>query len=728
MRNNKFVVLTKKAAPVLLTVTLAGNSILGGTPATAFAATEPQEKEEVVYAVLDNSGKVNGLYVVNSFTNHDIVDYGDYETIKNLTTTDAITQEGDKISFHTDADKVYYQGDLKTKEIPWNIEIHYWMDDKEYSAEELAGKSGKLKITINITENKKCDASFWDGYALQASLALDSKKCTNIEAPDATIANVGSDKQLSYIIMPGKGADVTITADVEDFEMDAISINGTKLNLEFDFEQNDLLDQVSDIQDAIKELNDGANDLNDGASELNDGAKELKDGASQLKDGTKDMYDGTVSLKDGANTLNEGVKSLNDGIETVQTALNTLNGKSGKLTQGSAQVLEALQKIQTSLKQVKLNTNDLATLSSASTQINTGIGSLVDGLKTIDSSIDTYYNSLSAAGISSIDSYIGKHNDALSALSITDTQRALYQSYLASGTNGVMQKLSQLVAGGNTEATALYSQYETSGKDASVIVNYVTTAGKLIGVETLLKGDIAYIQGSNQLIRGIDAALDSQNGQLMTGALSLQSNYKTFNEKIQTMTTTLKSLATNMETLKTGINLLVTNYKKVDSGLSEYTDAVKKITDGYDEICKGSYRVTNGTSALYSGTKDLVKGAMDLYNGSTDLSDGTSKLADGTNELSDGTNALTDGTSEFYDKTKNMDTEITDTIDDTIDELTGKNIETISFVSDKNTNVDSVLFVIKTPEIKKAEVEEPVVEEEEEPSFKTKFLKLFGLD
>ena len=75
-----------------------------------------------------------------------------------------------------------------------------------------------------------------------------------------------------------------------------------------------------------------------------------------------------------------------------------------------------------------------------------------------------------------------------------------------------------------------------------------------------------------------------------------------------------------------------------------------------------------------------------------------------------------------------MDTEITDTFDDTIDELTGKNIETISFVSDNNTNVDSVLFVIKTPEIKKAEVEEPVVEEEEEPSFKTKFLKLFGLD
>lgn len=727
MKKNKFVLLSKKAAPVLLTVTLAGNSILG-TSTTAFAAEDTQEKEEVVYAILDNAGKVDGLYVVNSFTSHDVVDYGDYENIKNLTTTDTLTQEGDKISFHTDADKVYYQGDLKTKEIPWNIEIHYWMDGTEYSAEELAGKSGKLKITMEITENKKCDVSFWDGYALQASLALDSKKCTNIEAPDATIANVGSDKQLSYIIMPGKGADISISADVVDFEMDAISINGTKLNLEFNFDNDDLLDQVYDIQDAIKELNDGANDLNDGAVELKDGANELKDGAGQLKDGTKDMYDGTVSLKDGANSLNEGVKSLNDGIETVQTALNTLNGKSGKLTKGSSQVLEALQQIQTSLKQVKLDTKDLATLSSASTQINIGIGSLVDGLKTIDSSIDTYYNSLSAAGISNIDTYIGKHNEAISALSISDTQRALYQSYLTSGTEGVMQKLSQLVASGNAEATTLYSQYMNAGNDASVIVNYVTTAGKLIGVETLLKGDVAYIQGSNQLISGIDAALDSNSGQLMAGALSLQSNYKTFNENIQSMTTSLKSLATNMEDLKNGINLLVTNYKKVDSGLSEYTDAVKKITEGYDDICKGSYRVVNGTSTLYSGTKDLVKGAMDLYNGSNDLSDGTDALADGTNELADGTNDLTDGTNEFYDKTKNMDTEITDTIDDTIDEITGKNIETISFVSDKNTNVDSVLFVIKTPEIKKPEVKEPVVEEEEEPSFKTKFLKLFGLD
>ena len=141
---------------------------------------------------------------------------------------------------------------------------------------------------------------------------------------------------------------------------------------------------------------------------------------------------------------------------------------------------------------------------------------------------------------------------------------------------------------------------------------------------------------------------------------------------------------------------------------------MEKITKGYNRICKGSYSVGNGTSALYNGTTDLVEGAFDLYNGSKDLTEGTKEL--------------TDGTHEFYSETEDMDTKIPDTIDDTINELTGKNIETISFVSDKNTNVDSVLFVIKTPEIKIPEVEELVVEEEEEPGFGKKFRKLFGID
>ena len=40
-----------------------------------------------------------------------------------------------------------------------------------------------------------------------------------------------------------------------------------------------------------------------------------------------------------------------------------------------------------------------------------------------------------------------------------------------------------------------------------------------------------------------------------------------------------------------------------------------------------------------------------------------------------------------------------------VDELSGNSDEVISFVSNKNTNVKSVQFVIKTPEIQMEEVE-----------------------
>ena len=135
--------------------------------------------------------------------------------------------------------------------------------------------------------------------------------------------------------------------------------------------------------------------------------------------------------------------------------------------------------------------------------------------------------------------------------------------------------------------------------------------------------------------------------------------------------------------------------------------------------------MAQGSSTLYSGSKDLVSGALELYNGTNDLSDGAGELKDGSKELVDGTKDLKDGTTEFYDKTKDMDSEISDEIDDTVDEMMGKDAKVVSFTSDKNTKIDSVLFVIKTSAIEIPEVEEVPEETKEEPSFLQKFLNIF---
>lgn len=279
------------------------------------------------------------------------------------------------------------------------VAISYFLDGKEYSADEIAVKSGKLKIGIKISDNKDSIDNFYDGFALQTSVTLDTDKCSNITASGATEANVGSNKQLTYTTMPSKGADIEITADVKDFEMTGIAINAVPLSLEIDIDDKDLTDKVSEMTDAITKIDDGAKSVNDGAGELKDsvkgelkdgsvqlleGAEDLKKGASELKGGTVQLKDGTASLKVGAESLDSGINSLDTGIKTVESGLKQLNEKSVTLTGGSAQIKNSLITIQSALGGVSLSTDKLAELSSASSQIKTGISQITSGIEQLE--------------------------------------------------------------------------------------------------------------------------------------------------------------------------------------------------------------------------------------------------------------------------------------------------------------------------------------------------------
>ena len=643
----------------IIAVAMAG-AICGSTAfsSISLAATKSSEKEEVIYANLTSSGEIEKIYAVNIFKDKDIVDYGVYDTVKNMNTMDKINYSNGKVTIQNSEDKLYYQGIMKQNtEMPWTIKVRYKLDGVEYAPSELAGKSGKLEISISIKENKNCKKNFFENYALQTVVQLDTNLCENIKSDEATMANVGGLKQLTYTILPGNEKDIKITTDVTDFEMSEIQVNGINLNLGLDKDSID----TSSLTGELDKLKDAVNDLDDGANELNDGAKKLDDGAV---------------------TLTEGIKTIQDGLDQ-------LNSKSSSLTSGSSEVLSALKTIQSSLNNVSTSSKDLKQLSSASTSIKSGIDSLVKGLKTVDSSIDTYNSSLKKAGLNSASELAQKNKQAISALGITSTQRKLYSAYTSGGSQAVSAELAKLAQAGDSEAVALYKQVSAGNTDA--VTQYVQAAGKLISVETLLKADASYIEGSSKLINGIDAQMSTSSGQttLMSGAVSLQTNYKKFDASIQDLVSSLNNLMANMTQLKSGINKLTDNYATLDSGIKEYTSAVNKITNGYSKV--------------YEGALDLVSGTHSLYKGTTEL---------------------TDGTGEFKGETSDLDSKVDDEVDSMIDNFAGGDFEVESFVSDKNTDVDSVQFVIKTEAIKKEEVK---VEEEktEELNFWQKLLNLF---
>ena len=136
---------------------------------------------------------------------------------------------------------------------------------------------------------------------------------------------------------------------------------------------------------------------------------------------------------------------------------------------------------------------------------------------------------------------------------------------------------------------------------------------------------------------------------------------------------------------------------------------------------------TSAVSEAASGANTLKINMDTLYANVGTLKTSVGELNDGVKSLFDGTTELKNGTGEFVKETDGIETEVSGEIDSMITESTGSNVEITSFVSEKNTNVDSVQFVIQTEAIEIAEVvnTEPVVEEK--LNFWQKLLRLFGL-
>ena len=613
----------KKIMAALLAGTMIVTSV---TPAMAEAV--PSSKEEVVYVNLTSGGSVKEMYAVNIFDDKNITDYGDYLSVELLNTTDNINQNGDEITFSSSADRVYYKGKMKSTIMPWNISIKYYMDGKEYAPEEAAGKSGKMEIYFKVSKNEAYDGPFYDAYALQASFILDTEIAKNITAADATLANVGNKKQLTYTILPGEGIDTVITADVTDFEMDAVSINGIPLNMNIQVKDEELMNKVDELLGGIEDIDNGADELNSGVN--------------RLSDATRD------DLQPGVNQLNDGMKDLNDGVLKIQDGLDELNSKSYELTSGSAQVLSALNTINSQLNSQEQK-DSISQLVSGSAGIKDGITNLTGKLGELQ------------AGVS-----YAKFMDALAA----GSGNAITAETISQLKQYNLQVAIQLQTAGKSEAAAAFSR------------NNDVIDGILGGI--------------NQYLTTVNTNLTA----LYQGAQSLNTEYAKLDAGI-------RSLAVSVQQLADGVNQLVSEYGKLDKGVNEYTEGVAKVIAGYSQI---------------------VTGTSDLLSGSGELRDGTAELVNSIAELYDGTSQLKDGTGEMRDETDGMDTQITDKIDEMVNGITGGNYELVSFVSEKNTNVKAVQFVIQTEsvQIKEADEATPVVEEK--LNFWQKVLKLFGID
>lgn len=622
-------------------------------------------KEEVIYANLSAGGNLKKAYVVNSFGPGNVTDYGNYSSVRMLNTDDAIKQQGDAVHFSSDAQRVYYEGTMAAPKLPWLVDISYTLDGKAVTPHQLAGKSGALEIHFKITENPACSGSFYDDYALQASVTLDTDLAQHIDAPDATIANVGSDKQLTYTVLPGKGLDTTISADVEDFTMDAIAINGVRLNLDVDVDTSEMKEQVVELINATVALDNGA--------------VALADGARTLESGSQDMTTGTAKLSSGIASLDSGVTTLQQGLTTMQQGLNALDAQSNTLNSGSAAFATALAQVQTAVDSASGTVDEVAALVNSATAIKSAIDELLSGAGTLQN----------ALGSEHFKAKLAQHGVNIDAVMTQNSQ--------ASAT--MTRDLAQLQALADTLAATPGMEEE-----AAVLQQMVSD---MSGMSILLESNNTVMTSTTAYL---DGAAD-QVGPLVSGLGNLQNAFAQFHAAIGQLAESLSSMGTKMDALSEALGKLNSNYATLDNGIHAYTSGVSQLASGYGAVMQG-------VASLSSASKELLAGSGTLDDGSADLYDGVTTLADGAQTLVQGTGTL-------RSETDGIDARIDEEIESMTAGLSASDTPVVSFASSKNSDVESVQFVLQTAAIATGDDKKPVEEKKEDTSLWQKFLNLF---
>ena len=307
-------------------------TLLVFTSTTFISGAKPENtpKEEVVYGILDSAGNLQKISVVNGFVlekDATIADYGDYASVQNLSSDAGISRSGSFINFAGKAGRVNYQGELVDRQLPWAVKISYFLNGQPITPEDLTGKSGKLKLNVQTSRNTLENGSFFDDFSLQISIPMKMDLCKNILTSGATVADNGSNKQFSYVVLPGENGSIAITADVTNFEMDAITLAGIRM--------------AFDLPLDVNQINQSLNQLVSAASKLDSGAVGLLEGADALKTGLQKYTDGFELLNSQLGSLESGANSLETGIIGLSGGLQALSAQGASLVAGAQSIQDA---------------------------------------------------------------------------------------------------------------------------------------------------------------------------------------------------------------------------------------------------------------------------------------------------------------------------------------------------------------------------------------------------
>lgn len=658
------------------------------------------DKDESVYLISDANGNVNKTIVVDHLKNKDkkdtLEDASNLSDIENVKGKEKFTQSGDKLTWQAGGKDIYYQG-TATEEPPVTQKVTYYLDGKEISPEDLAGKSGKVKIRFDYTnttsytetvngEKQTVSVPFAAVTGLVLGDGFENIEVTNGKAEVSDSSSV----VLGYALPGLKDSlgikdgdldgDVNIpeymemTADVKNFSMPAAMTFVVNAS---DYVSTDGID-TSDLDDMI-------NDLKDASTQLQDGSKTLAEGTDTLADGLSTLQSKLGTFASGVGTLKSGLKTYTDGVSTLSGGLNTLGNSTGalvsgadKLNSGAGQLASGSATLKDGLKSYTDGANGLA---KGASDLDAGIGTLAEKSGTLvdgATKLDDGASQLSASA-SSINEGIKSLDTGLKT-PLTDKEKAGYQAAAKDSVDKQFSNPDNEANYENTKAKASGVYYETMTSDDSVkqavqllkndsdLMNMINaTVGAT--VETAIKDSVPDLASKDTATIKKTYNNSPKLQQSVKEVLNLPQTIPDYDalvsaivdQKLNDMATkVMEGVANNSkdkvgeavaDAAKTGAenaaqSAVITGIESAKSNVSSQINA--KQENGYS-LVTGADALSTGASSLANGTKSLVNSIPTLTGGIKQLADGTNQIVSGVDQLTTGSKTLSEGAHTLAD-------------------------------------------------------------------------------
>ena len=737
----------KVVGSVVLSAVMAGSMM----PVTVFAQSNdenPTEKTETVYSVLNSDGSISDTIVSSWLHDEDginnIKETLNLTDVKNIKSNEKPSKDGNTYTWNAKGNDVYYEG-TATKQLPVSVKIRYELDGQEMSAKDIEGKSGHLKLTISFTNNyskvKNINGKsivIHPSYLAGGMLNMSTGKFSNVKCESGKIVNDGTNEMLAFANIPGLNEtlrsagldkvnnqlgisdDVTVEADVNDFDLGSIMVGMTN--------EIDLASELGDIG-SVSELTDGIDQLIEADNQLIDGSKQLYDGTTQLKeqaapltgssDQVRQLSAGAIQLNDGVKALQTGLTAYTNGVDTLAAGSQQLygipqgvsqiqNGVSGNLGQGKTNLLDGATALNEGLKQLEAQVNTLtpteldtmqtqiqgamATLAGMQTTItddSAKLGGLSKSLNTASNAITTItqYNEDLKSDVETLKNDVSDLKDQISNKNNEIDKKNNEIKEQIDLINGQINKINQATKDANSHIDTAYTTAVNALNEAKSATDDVEKQGEIqAAIDKLQQNKPS--AGSDVLASLIPESFTvSDIDNLDQYVKNVEKDQNNISELVNKLVGTTSSVTSGLKDaqktlvgedgkggLKKDLSDAQGTLSKMDALLSQYTDPstptvknvknFKELVTGLQVAAKklsaGSEGILGGVQQVNAGLTQLQKksqaGITQVAEGSKTLSSNSATLNGGASALSDATGTLAGQSGTFNEMADGLDT------------------------------------------------------------------------